>query len=127
MTALRKTALMLWSLLLVAAVAVIWLGNEFGQWYFTFVVGLVIGLWGRPGFLTWVGSWAVGVIGWGLPLALQAIRAPVLKTANVVAGIAGLGNNGTVVVIVTVLIGLLLATIGVWLGTALRAWRPAAR
>ncbi|QQE77501.1 hypothetical protein [Alicyclobacillus sp. SO9] len=124
---MRKTAFMLWGLLLVAAIAVVWLGNQFGQWYFTFVVGLVIGLWGRPGFSTWLGSWAVGVIGWGLPLALRAVHEPVIKTADVVAGIAGLGNSGMVVLGVTILLGFLLATVGVWLGAALRSWRPAAR
>jgi len=122
----RKSALILWTILLVAAVAIVWLGNHFGQWYFTFLVALMAGLWGKPGILTWIGAWVTGMLGWIFPLWVQAWHGPILKTAAVVAGIMGFPQQAWIVLTATLLIAFLLTTAGVWLGTALRSWRLAA-
>lgn len=123
---MRRTTLFLWIILLIAAIAIVWLGNHFGQWYFTFLVALMIGLWGKPGILTWIGAWLTGLLGWILPLWVQSWHGPVARTAAVVAGVMGFGHQGWLVILMTLLLAFLLTTTGVWLGRALRIWRIAA-
>jgi hypothetical protein len=122
----RKSAIILWTILIVATVGVIWLGNLFGQWYFTFLVAVMIGLWGKPGFSTWLGAWVTGTLGWGLPLFIQSASAPIGRTSHVIAGILGVQMLPWLGLALTLFLGFLMATVGVWLGTVLRKWRISA-
>src|SRR5258708_16511746 len=54
-----------------------WLSGQAGWWWMTAIVGLLIGILLRPTWLAILVSLAAGGLGWGLPLALLALNAPV--------------------------------------------------
>ncbi len=105
--------------LVVSGIALVWLCNAFGLWWATFILGVLVGLHlhGKDAF----GAAAlIGGLGWGLPLLLQALHAPVGQVAATVAILVGLGNTGgPLIVLVTILLGVLLCVVGAWLGTGL--------
>ena len=88
-------------------------------WAWTILAGLVVGLWkGSGGW--WVGGLGVGLSWLGLILYNFSVAAePVGRMTAVLGGI--LGNlPGLVVIAATLLIGLLLGTVGGGLGTQTR-------
>jgi len=113
-----------WILAGLAGVAAIAGGASIGLWFVPFIVGALAGL------AMFVGRWrvrvtlaaaaAMAVIGWGVPLGLAASRGePEGATARVVAALMGLPPHAAVGVAVTLLIGVVQALAGAWLGLAL--------
>ncbi len=104
----------------VIGVALVWLCNAFGLWWATLILGCLLGLlpWRKDAF----GAAAlIGGLGWGLPLLLQILHAPVGQVAATVAILVGLGSSGgPLILLLTVLLGVLLCVVGTWLGAALR-------
>lgn len=105
----------------IVGAVVVGAGNPAGLWWLAMIVGVAIGLLLRGAAAALSASALAGVLGWGLPLAWQALSFPVTPTAGVVAGIMGLGaGNSTAVIIATLLLAALLGLSGGWLGIALR-------
>ena len=102
--------------------ALTWLSGLVGWWWVTPLVGVLIGLLLRPAWLALVTSLAVGGLGWGLPLVLLAFTAPVGRTAAAVeAVIPGLpATGGTIIILLTVVVGCMLSLVGTWVGIAVR-------
>jgi hypothetical protein len=105
-----------------AGTAVAWLGNRLGLWWLTLVVGIAVGLaLRRRRTALWVALLA-GLLGWGLELVALALTFPLRPTAEAVSAILGApGIGGTPAVALTLGLGALLAGLGMWLGSALRA------
>jgi hypothetical protein len=107
----------------VIGVAFVWLCNAFGLWWVTFILGLLVGLLLR-GMDAFGAAVLIGGLGWGLPLLLQALHAPVGQVAATVAILVGLGSaGGPLVILLTILLGVLLCVVGAWLGTGLAFFR----
>jgi hypothetical protein len=107
----------------VIGVALVWLCNAFGLWWVTFILGLLVGLLLR-GMDAFGAAALIGGLGWGLPLLLQALHAPVGQVAATVAILVGLGSSGgPLVILLTILLGVLLCVAGTWLGTGLAFFR----
>lgn len=99
---------------------VVWIAAGTGLWLLTPLVGCALGLFfgGREGF---GGAAAASFAGWAIPLAIRATNLSIGPTAAVVGGIFGLGpHNGTVVIVATPILGVLLGLAGAWIGTATR-------
>jgi hypothetical protein len=62
-----------------------------------------------------------GAGGWALGLVWVAIHDPIGPTAQALTEMLGLGSSAIVSLFLTVLLGMLLALSGAWLGSALRA------
>ncbi|MDQ2886379.1 MAG: hypothetical protein M3Y39_09855 [Chloroflexota bacterium] len=115
---MRRFGLFIWPV--VIGVALVWLCNIFGLWWVAIVVGFLIGLLLR-GKNAFAAAVLIGGLGWGLPLLMQSLRAPVGQVAATVAILVGLGSSGgPLVILLTVLLGVLLCVVGTWLGVALR-------
>jgi hypothetical protein len=115
----------------IGAASVAW-SAEVGLWYLPMAEGVLLGaasrLW-RPGPATTAGVLLlIGPAGWGIPLAWMALRgAAVAATARTVAALAGLPGLAGVTIAVTLLVPLLEAAAGLWIGRALTPrGRPAA-
>ncbi len=110
-----------------AGVAVIGLFGQIGWWWVTFLVGLALGVALPRARRALVVALVVGALGWGLPLALLAVSAPVGGVAAAVAGLVGLpAAVGTMVVILaTLLVGCILSVVGAWVGLTGRRLLPA--
>lgn len=97
-----------------------------GLWWAALPLTAALGL--------WLGRWwllplalPVGLVGWGAPLLVLAVGAPVGRAANVIGAVLGVRGaaGGVVAVVLTLLIGVLLALAGAWLGvSARRLFRP---
>lgn len=106
----------------IVSIAVNWLSLSVGWWWFTPVIGLLLGLFLRPAGVSFLSSICVGGLGWGLPLAVLALNAPVKSVANAVESVVGLLSTGGVAVIVlTILLGCVLSVIGTWVGVVGRS------
>ena len=118
----------LWLLALVIGVLLICAGAMAGWWFMAFGCGLLAGLanlyggW-RPRVL--VGAVAVmAVLGWAIPLCFEALRGlPYWGTARVIAALAGLPASAALGIALALLLGLLQALVGLWLGRALTPHR----
>ncbi len=107
----------------VIGIALVWLCNAFGLWWATFILGLLVGLLLR-GMNAFGAAALIGGLGWGLPLLLQALHAPVGQVAATVAILVGLGSSGgPLVILLTILLGVLLCVVGAWLGIGLAFFR----
>ncbi|MFH9349542.1 hypothetical protein [Kitasatospora sp. NPDC017646] len=114
---------------LVGAAVLVAVGSLWSLWYLPFATGLAIGaatavrgLRARTAVLV---AAVAAVAGWGAPLLWRvASGEAVAGTARTVAALAGLPAMASLVVAVTLLIGLVQALLGVWLGrTATAALR----
>ncbi|MBW1600750.1 hypothetical protein JJV70_01215 [Streptomyces sp. JJ66] len=104
------------------------LGTLVGLWFMPFLVGAVVGATSRfprkaprtsRGYLT---ASVAAVLGWALPLAVQALGgAPVAEVARTTAALAGLPPLAGIVLTITLLIALIQALLGVWVGRTLAA------
>ncbi len=104
-----------------AAVAVIALGAAAGWWFVPFVAGLAAGVVSRAGGLRLRAAGpavlVIAAAGWAVPLAWAAARGlPVLGVARTVAALAGLPAHASVIVGLTLLVAVLQAEAGLWLG-----------
>jgi hypothetical protein len=98
--------------------------TAFAGWWFTpFLVGVVAGL------ANWIGAWrsrvavpavvVVAAAGWGLPLWYSVLRGqPYGAVARVISALLGLPGYAAVGMAVTVLIAVVLALAGYWVGRA---------
>jgi hypothetical protein len=118
-----------WILGCLAGVAVIAGGTALGWWFVPFVVGVVAGIAARYGRLrlrvTVLAVTAMAAVGWSIPLWWPAWRgAPAGATARAVAALAGLPPHAATAFAFTVLVAVIQALSGLWLGRALTP-RPA--
>ncbi|MGO9078844.1 MAG: hypothetical protein ACLQDY_07335 [Streptosporangiaceae bacterium] len=106
-------------------------GAAAGLWFAPFVVG------GLAGFASRAGGWRLrvavpavvllAVAGWGIPLWWPALRGqPAGATARAIAALAGLPASAAAGFGVTVLVAVLQALVGCWLGRAFAPRPPAA-
>jgi hypothetical protein len=101
--------------------ALAWLSGLAGWWWMTAIIGMLIGILMRPAWLAVLVSLAVGGLAWGLPLALLALNAPVGRIAAAVEAIIGLtATGGTIIILLTVVLGCMLSIAGTWIGIAAR-------
>ncbi|RII13372.1 hypothetical protein DSC45_23770 [Streptomyces sp. YIM 130001] len=110
--------------LVVSAVVVVGLGAWVEFWYLPFVAGLVAGAfsaWRRPGLLRAAMLPVVlGPVPWGVLLVIRALAGDTIGgTARTTAGLAGLPASAAVTIALTLLVALLQAATGHWLGRAL--------
>ncbi len=99
------------------------LGALLGLWWMVVLVGVLAGLLAPGARTALVVGGLAALLGWGLPLAWQAVvmGQPVSDQASVVGAILGLGaNQGVLVIALTLLIAVVLGVAGAWVGAALR-------
>jgi hypothetical protein len=114
-----------WLLALLAGVLLVAGGAVIGWWFVPFVAGLAAGLANR------VAGWrariaipavaAMAAVGWAIPLLWQAIydHQPYGAVAREIAALGGLPASAASGVAVTLLIAVVQALVGYWLGRAL--------
>ncbi len=104
------------------------LGVLLGAWWTPFFVGAAFGvILGRAVLAIPLGA-AGGLLSWFLPLAGEQLRYGLGPTTVALAEIMGFGHQGTLPVILTLLVGTLLGLTGAWLACAARMLvRPLAR
>jgi hypothetical protein len=114
----------LWLLAWLAAAAVIAAATIPGWWFVPFIAGLTAGIASGPG--RWrlraavPATAAMAALGWAIPLGWSAGRgAAVRATARVVAALAGLPAHATTTIVLTLLVAVIQALAGLWLGRAL--------
>ena len=114
-----------WLAIVLAGALVIAVTAELGVWVVPFLAGLALGLiaprrsWRLRHTLPAVV--AMALIGWGVPLYWLALvqDQPAGATARVIAALAGLPPYAFTGVLVTLLVAVLQAIAGLWLGRAL--------
>jgi hypothetical protein len=114
-----------WLLALLGGVLIVAGGAVIGWWFVPFVAGLAAGLANR------IGGWrttialpavaAMAALGWAIPLLWQALHAhqPYGAVAREIAALGGLPAYAVTGVAVTLLIAVVQALVGYWLGRAL--------
>jgi small-conductance mechanosensitive channel len=103
----------------IVSVIVNWLALQIGWWWLTLIVGLLIGVLLRPASIGFLASLCAGGFGWGLPLAVLALNAPVKSTAHAVESVVGLSSTGgRLIIVLTIVLGCILSVIGTWVGVA---------
>jgi hypothetical protein len=119
-----------WLVIVLAGTLIIAGGAELGLWFVPFVAGLAVGLLlGRPGWRlrhTLPAVLVMALLGWGVPLYWPAVVAgqPAGATARVIAALAGVPPHAVFGVVFTLLVGVLQAVVGLWLGRALTPRAP---
>lgn len=94
-------------------------GVLIGWWWLTAPVGLVLGL-ALPGKRGLPAALIAGAAGWGLGLLWVAARNPIVPTASAITAVMGLGSSAAVSLLLTLVIGALLALAPAWLGSSVR-------
>lgn len=121
-----------WLAVVLAGTLVIAGAAELGLWFMPFVVGLAVGLLlARQGWRlrhTLSAVLVMALLGWGVPLYWPAVMQgqPAGATARVIAALAGIPPHAVFGVLFTLLVAVLQAVIGLWLGRAVTP-RAAAR
>jgi hypothetical protein len=120
----RRGPLPLWLLGFVVGAALILGGAIVGLWFLPFVVGVLAGLAGRIGGcrprVLFPAVTAMAVLGWGIPLWWPALHGePSGATARVIAALVGLPAYAAAGFAVTLLIAVIQALVGGWLGCTL--------
>src|SRR5581483_7262608 len=116
---MKKLALIV--LILFISTGINWLALLVGWWWITPAIGLLIGLMLRPASVGVLASLCSGGLGWGLPLAVLALNAPVASTAGAVESVVGLtATGGIAILILTVVLGCILSVVSTWVGIAAR-------
>jgi hypothetical protein len=119
-----------WLATVLAGTLVIAGGAELGLWFVPFVVGLAAGLLlARAGWRlrhTMPAVLVMALLGWGVPLYWPAVvqGQPAGATARVIAALAGVPPHAVFGVVFTLLVGVLQAVVGLWLGRALTPRAP---
>lgn len=112
-------------LLLTAALVgalIIWLGNLGGLWWLAMAEGLVLGLL-APNWRGLAAAVGAGAVGWGLGLLWDAVENPIGSTASAITETLGMGSSAAVAILVTLLLGAILAASAAWLGRSLQRLR----
>lgn len=113
-----------WLLVVLAGALVIAGGAEIGLWFVPFLAGLAVGLFlaGRDWRLrhTLPAVLVMALLGWGVPLYWPAVvqGQPAGATARVIAALVGVPPHAVFGVVFTLLVAVLQAVIGLWLGRA---------
>jgi len=92
-----------------------------GTWWLTFPAGLIIGVAIPRARLAIPAGVLAGLLGWGLPLAIDEVRYGLGPAAGSLAAIMGFTGQAAVPLILTCLVGLLLGMTGAWLASAVRS------
>ena len=114
-----------WLLACVAGAAIVATGALAGWWFLPFLAGLAAGLAIRFGRLrlrtALAAAVVVAVAGWGAALAWLALRdgLPEVAVGRSIAALAGLPASAAVAIAVTLLVAVVQAVAGLWLGRAL--------
>lgn len=114
-----------WLVVMLAGTVIIALTAELGWWFGPFLTGLAVGLVApRQGWRlrhTVPAVLVMTLAGWGVPLYWPAVvqNQPVGATARVIAALAGLPAYAFTGVLVTLLVAVLQAVVGLWLARAL--------
>lgn len=107
------------------AVAAIWIANQHGMWYGALIVCALIGLFTRGTLRAFALAWLSALGGWGLELLWESLREPIAGAASAVAGMAGLSAaQGGTLIAAALILAFLFATVGAWVGVALRSLAP---
>ncbi len=120
----HRGPLWIWLVGWLAGTAVIAAGAVAGLWFMPFAAGLAAGLASR------IGRWrlrvllaaagAMALAGWGIPLWWPALHGqPSGATARVIAALAGLPAYAAAGIIATLLVAVIQALAGAWLGRVL--------
>ncbi len=107
-------------IVLVAGAAVSLVGLFLGAWWLTFAAGLFVGVTLPRARLALPTGALAGLLGWGLPLALEQDRYGLGPAAASLAAIMGFTGQPAIPVVLTCLVGVLLGTAGAWLASAAR-------
>jgi hypothetical protein len=115
-----------WLVTVLAGTLVIAAGAELGLWFVPFLTGLAASVlppgrgWRLRHTLTAV--LVMALLGWGAPLYWPAVvqRQPAGATARVIAALAGVPPHAVAGVLVTLLVAVLQAVVGLWLGRAVQ-------
>lgn len=114
---MRKFGFMI--LISVTGLVLTWLGVQSGWWWLTPIAGLLIGLLLRPARLALLIALVVGALGWGLPLAILALTAPIGPIAAAVEAVVALPpSGGAIIIALTVVFGGVLCLVGAWVAIA---------
>jgi hypothetical protein len=115
-----------WLATVLAGTLIIAGGAELGLWFMPFVAGLAAGLLlARAGWRlrhTGPAVLVMALLGWGVPLYWPAVvqGQPAGATARVIAALAGVPPHAVFGVVFTLLVAVLQAIIGLWLGRAVQ-------
>jgi hypothetical protein len=121
----RRGPVVLWLLACLACAAILAVGALAGLWYLPFLAGLAAGLAARVGRLrlrvTLPAVVIVAAAGWGAALAWLALRdkLPEQSVARTIAALGGLPAHAAAGIAVTLLVAVIQAVAGLWLGRAL--------
>jgi hypothetical protein len=114
-----------WLLACLAAAVLVAVAALAGWWFVPFLVGLAAGLAVRIGRLRLRTALAAAVVvaaaGWGAALAWLALRdgLPEVAVGRSIAALAGLPASAAAAIAVTLLVAVVQAAAGLWLGRAL--------
>jgi hypothetical protein len=116
--------MLVWLLACLATAAIIAVGALAGWWFLPFLAGLAAGLAAKPGQWRLRASLpataAVAAAGWGAALGWQSLHGlPYGAVALVIAALAGLPAHAAAAIVVTLLVAVIQAVVGLWLGRAL--------
>jgi len=95
-----------------------------GAWWAPFVAGIAVGaVSDRARVAIPVGA-AIGLLAWGAPLVYEQVQYGLGPAASSLAAIMGFGHQGTIPLVLTLLVGTLLGLTGAWVGSVARSWLP---
>lgn len=125
-----RGSLPLWSLAWLVTAAAIAAGALAGWWFLPFLAGLAAGLVAGPAHVrlrvSLPATAGVAAAGWGAALWWQVLHGqPYGAVARVIAALAGLPPHAAVAVVVTLLVAVIQAAAGLWLGRTLTPRRRA--
>jgi hypothetical protein len=118
-----------WLLACLAGTVLVAAGALAGWWFLPFLAGLAAGLAARFGRLrlriALTAAVAVAAAGWGAALAWLALRdgLPEAAVGRTIAALAGLPASAAVGIAVALLVAVIQAAVGLWLGRALAPGR----
>ncbi len=112
---------------LLTGVIVALVGVLLGAWWTPFVVGVALGLVVRRPIVAIPLGAISGFVAWMLPLVGQEVRYDLGPASLSLAEIMGFGHQGSLPVILTLAVGMLLGLTGAWLACAARMLVPAPR
>ena len=119
-----------WLAAVLAGALIIAVTAELGLWFVPFLAGLAVGLltprWGWRQRHILPAVLVMTLVGWGVPLYWPALvqGQPAGATARVIGALAGLPPYAFTGVLVTLLVAVLQAIVGLWLGRALTPRAP---
>lgn len=96
-------------------------GVLLGVWWAPFVVGIGVGGAERRARVAVPVGALVGLLAWLLPLAGIEVRYGLGPTAEALAEIMGFGHQGSLPLVLTLVVGTLLGLTGAWVGSAARS------